>query len=170
MIGKTLYSEFDDYIEEGKNFSSEDFIVNNSEQEINVILGNSYKDIYKIGDELNLSLHEKPLKFRVIGFLKKDIEKFSSKSEKNLNETIIMPFYDINYVPNDEIDEFYQKVYYTQKNEGRIKLKESEINKIIQNVQNIENIYYDYLEKVEKVSKKNGLLFSIPICPSRIVD
>ena len=110
MIGKTLYSEFDDYIEEGKNFSSEDFIVNNSEQEINVILGNSYKDIYKIGDELNLSLHEKPLKFRVIGFLKKDIEKFSSKSEKNLNETIIMPFYDINYVPNDEIDEFYKKV------------------------------------------------------------
>ena len=168
MIGESLYGQLDNYIEEGKNFSSKDFIVNNSEQEISMILGNSYKDIYKIGDEINLYLHQKPLKFRVIGFLKKDSEKLASYTDKNINETVVIPFYDINYAPNDEIDDSYQKIYYTQKDEGYIKLKESETNEVIKSVQNIEDIYYDYLERVEKLAEENGVLFSIPICPIRI--
>ncbi len=168
MIGESLYRQLDNYIEEGKNFSSQDFIVNSSEQEISIILGNSYKDIYKIGDEINLYLHQKPLKFRVIGFFKKDVEKFTPYPAKNLNETVAIPFYDINYIPNNEIDDYYQKVYYTQKDEGYIKLKESETDEVIKNVQNIENIYYDYLERVEKLAKENDVLFSIPICPTKI--
>ncbi len=168
MIGKTLYNSFDDYIEEGRNFKKGDFIVDDPNQEISLILGNDYKNIYKIGDELYLSLHEKVLKFKVVGFLKKDIQKFSPKNKKSLNETIIMPFYDINYIPNDTADEFYQKIYYMQKNEGHIKVNETEENEIIKNVQNIENIYYSYLEEVEELSKKHNLLFSIPICPTKI--
>lgn len=168
MIGESLYGQLDNYIEEGKNFSSQDFIVNSSEQEISMILGNSYKDIYKIGDEINLYLHQKPLKFRVIGFLKKDSEKFAPYPAKNLNETVVIPFYDINYIPDNKIDDSYQKVYYTQKNSGHIKLEESETNEVIKNVQNIENVYYDYLEGVEKLAKENDVLFSIPICPKKI--
>ncbi len=168
MIGESFYKQLDNYIEEGKNFSSQDFTVNSSEQEISMILGNSYKDIYKIGDEINLYLFQKPLKFKVIGFLKKDSEKFAPYPAKNLNETVVIPFYDINYMPNNKIDDSYQKMYYIQKNSGYIKLEESETNEVIKNVENIENIYYDYLERVEKLAKENDVLFSIPICPTKI--
>lgn len=168
IIGKTLYNNLDNDIEDGRNFTVDDFIVDSPNKEISIILGSDYKDIYNIGDKLNLSLHEKELKFKVIGFLKNDVQKFTLQPNENLNKTVIIPFYDINYAPNDEVDELYQKIYYTQKNGGFIKLEENECIKIIEDVKNLENIYYDYLGKVEQIASEYDLLFSIPVCPVRI--
>lgn len=59
MVGKSYYAYFNDSIGIGKNFSDEDFEVNSSDQEVNVILGNEYMEFYSIGDVMELSLHKK---------------------------------------------------------------------------------------------------------------
>lgn len=116
FIDEKMIDPLADYIEIGENFTSDDFQIYDSNQEINVILGNGYRELYSVGDKLELSLHQKPLILNVIGFFKEDMNISVNERTHHLDNTILLPFYDINYIDEtDEIDTDYQKIYYTQK-------------------------------------------------------
>lgn len=122
MAGTEMYRVFDDRITKGSNFSKEDFIVNNPNQEINILLGSGYKDLYDIGDKLKLLLFERETNFNVIGFLKEGTA-IDVGYKIPLDNRIIMPFYDINYEPTNQIEDFYQKNFYLTKLNGFLKVK-----------------------------------------------
>lgn len=161
MLGEAYYSYFDDCIENGRNFIADDFSVNSADEEINIILGYEYMDTYNIGDTLHLSLHLKDLTYKVIGFYKQNTFIEYLDSEIIFDQAIIMPFYNINYSPADEFNEKYQEIYYTQKNEGfiRIPKQDEEIN---------ENVFNGYLEKIEILSEKYDLVYSLAYSPMHI--
>ena len=86
-------------VTEGRFFKKEDYEYeenSNPENILPLVLGANYKDIYKIGDELNVRppLYKAPTKAKVIGFLEKDYyfltNTFMSTIE-NLNNRIIIP-------------------------------------------------------------------------------
>lgn len=130
QVDKKISALYDDFIEKGRNLSESDFIVNGSDDTISVILGHEYMKQYAIGDILNLSLHQKNMKFKVVGFYKENMSITVNGKEINLDYNIVMPFYDINYVSEDEVDERYQKIYYSQKNEGYIAANGETFNKL----------------------------------------
>ena len=72
QIGERLLENFSMEMANGRNFNSEDFIVYNENQTINVILGNNYVNEYNLNDVLNLELVTKNMKFKIIGFLEKN--------------------------------------------------------------------------------------------------
>lgn len=149
QMGNKASSKYNKLIEMGDNFSAEDFIINSDGEMVNCILGNNYKEYYNIGDEIPLVLHQKIINFKVIGFYKQGTSVSQYKgNEVKLDNFMIMPFYDINYNPTDEMDDLYQKIYYTQKNEGYIKSeniddlrKNSERDDFKNLVQNLSNKY-----------------------------
>ena len=156
FIGKELYGIYENDIEEGRNFTEEDFVVDDPNQEISVILGSEYKGVYEIDDILTLSIHEKNLKFKVIGFFKEGTNLPQDFDSVDLK--IAIPSYDITYDPIDDNDASYQKYYYRQKNQGFIKVTES----------SAQMRHRDYVDQVEEVASKYGkyyTLFVSHLCP-----
>ncbi len=162
FIGETLVDSLEQFILDGSNFETEDFYILNSDDEISVLLGYDYQDIYNIGDKITLYLHDKELSLNVIGFLEQG-SSFSTEyiepndmqgignSSTNLDTRIILPFYNILYTPTDPVDAFYQKIFYLQKNEGYIALTDD--------IKGAENIEFELNALVEN----QYLEFTIPI-------
>ena len=124
MLGKKSISLFDDSIEKGRNFSDSDFIVNKSDQIINVILGAEYMTVYEIGDVISLTLYTKRTDFEVIGFYRANTALAFYQDRLNeyaFDQAIVMPLFDIMIDPIDEHDRYYQEIYYSMKNQGKIK-------------------------------------------------
>ena len=121
MIGKSIYGAFDNVVEIGSNFQEEDFQVEAVTDVIPVILGYDYLEIYDVGDMLALSLHTQPLTFQVIGFLQKNAV-LQFNMDIPLDQHIIVPFYDIAYEPTDDVNAYYQEIYYSQKCEGFVSI------------------------------------------------
>ncbi len=135
-------------IHSGRAFNESDYNINSDTQEINVILGNAYNDIYDMDDVLKLNLHEKNLKLRVVGFLNGNSYIKEGYTTECLDQYIIMPFYSINYEPENEKESKYQKLFYLEKNTGLIKCHSDD------NYENINN-------SVESITKKYGLLYAL---------
>jgi len=161
QLGEKCYKIFEDRIYLGNNFNLSDFKINDSNSTVNIILGNEYLNYYKLGDIINLSLHQKNINFKVIGFYKKETCINYQGSIVTLDQCIIMPYYEIEYDPTDEEDALYQKIYYSQKNNGHIRILEN-------NEVNNPDIYKNYLKNVEELSKKYDLVYSIPFLPVTI--
>lgn len=125
QLGKSLYKTFEEQLYQGQNFTEENYLVTHPTQKIPIILGYDYLQYYNIGDTLELSLHQKNLLFEVIGFYQKETSFQFENSKISLDQCIIMPFYDIAYDPIDANDESYQKIYYSQKNEGYIHIPDN---------------------------------------------
>ena len=132
----------------GRAFNESDYNINSDTQEINVILGNAYKEIYNIDDVFEVNLHEKNIKLKVIGFLNGNSYIEEGHTTECLDQYIIMPFYSINYKPENEKETKYQKLFYLEKNTGLIKCHSGD------NYKNINN-------SVESITKKYGLLYAL---------
>lgn len=147
QVQDKLSESFSSKISEGRIFSHEDFIITKENQIINVILGNNYITKYDIGDTLNLELHRKNMKFKVIGFLEKDTFFTIDNDDLILDDYIVIPLYNIEYPPNDEQDEIYQQLWYSQKNKGFIRFSDTEtINKFKGDIDSINkkyNLFYE---------------------------
>lgn len=161
QLGKNYYKVFDNRIDIGRNFNIDDYNINDNNKEVNIILGNDYLQYYKLGDIIRLSLHQKLIDFKVIGFYKKDAFINWQNTDINLNQYIVMPFYEINYDPVDDKDSLYQKIFYSQKNEGYIRISES-----IKEDDNL--IYKNYLNKIEEISNKYKLIYTLATMPLSI--
>lgn len=139
QIGKKTYNSniIDGYIEKGRKFSEKDFVYNNK-KELSVILGNSYKKCYRIGDKFDVNyLNFGDFNVKVIGFLKQDSEISYKGTNINLNNYIIAPSVDYQKKFTTE-NQFLSWLYYVKTtcfvsttNKQNYISQRFEINKII---------------------------------------
>lgn len=77
-----------------------------------VILGNSYKQIYKIGDTASINYYNKLFNVKVIGFLKENSKVyFNNNTEFYLDNYFVLPYLDFEE-PASENDEKFQQISY----------------------------------------------------------
>lgn len=186
LVGRSLCSNLETAIVEGRCFNDTDFLVYEPNQEINVLLGNKYKSIYAVGDVLNLNLLEKDVTLKVIGFLNEGVSINTTTvmvqknpTEINLDWAIILPFYDILYEPSNQNELLYQTRFYLQKNCGYI-MAESDHEAVLQDIdiatmeKDLKNAglthpnlkqYCYYKNAVEYLSLQQNVLFSISLSP-----
>ncbi|MBG9756431.1 hypothetical protein ABD89_14025 [Lysinibacillus sphaericus] len=69
LLGEGTFNHFDNSIEEGRNLQKSDFSLEAPNKPISVVLGNAYKDIYKIGDIFSLELISEVMDFQVLVFI-----------------------------------------------------------------------------------------------------
>lgn len=99
-------------------------------------------------------MHQKEIKFRVIGFFDDGASVTINNKEIKFDDCIIMPFYDIDYAAKNQADESYQKIYYSQKNEGYISASENSFDELNQ--------------KLNDITQKNDLLYSLATAEIKI--
>ncbi|WP_316316324.1 hypothetical protein [Clostridium baratii] len=113
QMDKPGFEHFKFEVYEGRVFSEDDYVLKSTSDKLPIILGNDYKDIFKIGDEIEFEYAEKPFKGTVIGILKKDSNIYNSNTELTyLNDQIIIPLVNLGYVPTNEIDKLFQANIY----------------------------------------------------------
>ena len=118
------------------------------------MLGSNYANYHKLDDVIDVTLHQKEIKFRVIGFFDDGASVTINNKEIKFDDCIIMPFYDIDYEAKTQSDESYQKIYYSQKNEGYINASENSFDQLNQ--------------KLNDITQKNDLLYSLATAEIKI--
>lgn len=113
-IDKSFLENFDLKIDKGRFFSNDEF----NHQSDCIILGNNYKKVFDLNDEIiALDTFNNIKKFKIIGFLKKGerfIKNINVSNIKNLDNIAILPII-YNYPLNEPIiDENLQKVKFYQ--------------------------------------------------------
>lgn len=154
QIDKNIYGSFDNSINKGRNFTEDDFYINTGDQTINVILGNDYSDYYDIGDIIDISLYEKDLTLNVIGFYKENTTLSINGAKTLLDTYIIMPSFFVNYSPETETENKYQKILYSQKNAGFALIEE-----------NNNDSYNEEDSYIIQTAEKYNLLYSLTSSP-----
>lgn len=137
QMSKRASSYYDHLITSGRNFNDSDFNIDNENDMISIVLGYNYSDYYNLGDIINLTLHQKELSFKVIGFFDKGSHITINGKKLEFDNCIVMPFYNINYSPTNPTDEMYQKIYYSQKNEGYIYSDNQTFDTLEQNLSDV---------------------------------
>lgn len=160
-------------LSEGELFSKEDF----KNEDTSIILGSSYKDIFNVGDEINIDFFYFKGKAVIKGFLEEGTNIYYDSTFINMNNYIIVP------MPNRcSVSDVWKDVFFMyMKNSGLIVSDKTEkgIQKIINDYMkelNLENCYYikEYgktelntmtisLKKVSNVVKIIALLVVITI-------
>lgn len=159
QLGFTCFNKFENQIYTGRNFESSDFHIKSSDSSINVILGYDYLPYFNVNDEIELSLHQKNITFKIIGFYQPGVSVSYEDSNIILDQCIVMPFYNIEYQPDNIIDETYQKIYYLQKDAGYIRVPgNAKVNEYRTMA----------LEKLNQFSTKENLLVTLPLSTSKI--
>lgn len=149
-----LSKKYDNLISAGKNFDDSDYKIENENDYVNVLLGSNYANYYKLDDVIDVTLHQKEIKFRVIGFFDAGASVMINNKEIKFDDCIVMPFYDIDYEAKTQSDESYQKIYYSQKNEGYINASENSFDQLNQ--------------KLNDITQKNDLLYSLATAEIKI--
>ena len=134
------------YIDTGKWFSAADYDIADEQQEISIVLGHGYNDIYKLNDIITLNLHEKDVKFKVIGFLNEGSTIREGHINAELDEYIVLPSFSTNYIPETEDESKYQKILYLEKNTG-----------LISNVAD----YSAIKDEIQNIADKYSLLYTV---------
>lgn len=165
QLGKTAseYLDFKNKINTGNYFEDSDFYLR-EDKLISVVLGDSYSEIYSIGDTFDvIYLGNIKLKCKVIGFLKKD-SSFYLNEEFNLNDKIILPSLNVNS-DKSFINKDFIPILYSIKNSGYIKYDSlNEYNtsiSILNDIFNKVNIDWTYIGTDENPFKDNPINLSI---------
>lgn len=163
LLDENSYTYFDEHISEGRNFQSSDFILENSTDSISVILGDKYKDIYKIGDTFSLQLIAKIMNFKVIGFYKQNSNFSTDVGALNnivFDDKIIIPYFIPNYKPMTRAENYQHSFHIAELTSGCVA-----INKPVKNID--DSIYNDYVKKIEELAHKNDLynVYKFPYWP-----
>lgn len=163
-ISRSLYDYLTDYVYIGRNFTSDDFYINSPSDMVNVLLGYNYIGVYEIGDIITLELYFTDFEFRVIGFLDEGVKL------PNLNRpfhhtlfdnSIVIPFFDIDFEPYNEENRRFQAIYYSQKLSGAIRIEHDNNAISLDN----EKILEQYLDRVNQIAGAYGMEFDIPLLP-----
>ncbi len=122
QVGKTASEFFPLFTADGRYFTDQDF--NFNDKYINIILGSSYKDIYKVGDQTKIEYWGKLFDATIVGFL--DAKSYIIQHGKSisLSNYIIAPFLDCGDDPIQEDDKVYQGISYTSFINGYAFLKD----------------------------------------------
>lgn len=105
LLGESVIENFDNRVYEGRNLQLSDFSIKLPDDPISIVLGSKYKDIYKIGDVIQLELISDIMNFEVVGFYKENT-KFSmdvgAQQLVDFDYAIVMPFVDLEYEPDSK--------------------------------------------------------------------
>lgn len=149
QVGEKAYDFFDleNQVADGKGFKNSDFIFDG--KIIPAILGHEYSDlVINIGDTIKFNYLTKDISVKVIGFFKKDTSLALNNKIHFLDNLIVIPSLDVGFAPVNEEDEKFQKILYSLKNWGYIKINAGED-------------YYDYKNKVDQISNKLNLKYIV---------
>lgn len=146
QIGENAYDFFslENKIAKGKGFEHSHFVFNN--KIIPVILGHEYSKLVNIDDIIKFNYLSKDISVKVIGFLSKDTSIGINNKIYFLDRYIVLPSLTVSFKPKNEQDEKFQKILYSLKNWGYIKISDGED-------------YYDYKNKVDKIGNRLNLKY-----------
>jgi len=163
-ISRSLYDYLTDYVYIGRNFTCDDFYINSTSDIVNVLLGYNYIDVFEIGDIITLELYFVAFAFRVIGFFGEGVKLPNLNRPFHhvlLDNSVVLPFFNIEFEPHNEEDRRFQAIYYTQKLSGAIIIEHD--NNII-SLDN-EQILEQYLDRINQIAGVYGMEFDIPLLP-----
>lgn len=125
-------------IARGQSFTQEDFYTDNYD-EIPIILGYDYNDVYQVGDIIDIMPQEGVYAtYKVIGFLKQDSSAFIKNQLIFLDRYILAPSLNITKAPTDLNELMYQGFLYLQKSNGIVKLSQGyELQDFLINLENL---------------------------------
>jgi len=171
QIGRMLHRYFDNSVLYGRNFDESDFYVNSPDDMVNVILGYDYIGIFDIGDIIPVALYVglQFIDFHVIGFLEQGAKLCSGYQVVYFDRSIVMPFFEINYIPVDELNQQFQVLLYSRKSSGMVRI--SECIELLQI--KMGSGYLALLELharyttaiVDEMANRHGLWFDVPLLP-----
>lgn len=114
IVDNNFFSKFNFKLAQGKEFEKKDFDVKYNDP-IPVILGDSYSNVYKVGDKIKyLDYDNKPKELLVKGFLQKEYyfaDNTGVENMNNLDKYIIFPRQPIalnSYATSEYSEEFYK--------------------------------------------------------------
>ena len=122
QIGKTVSELGDISIFQGRSFINSDYIYNDTV--IPIIIGNNYKDIYRVGDILELNYLYKQANFEIIGVACSDTNIRIGDYTYILDDYIIMPSFDL---PLGASEDDMLKIHYANKTSGKLILSKDNI-------------------------------------------
>lgn len=142
QINRQAFDFFKIDVSDGVSFSQDDFKFNDNF--IPVILGNSYKDIYKIGDILPIEYYLTKFNAKVIGFAKSDSKVLLNRNmEEYLDRYMIIPQIDFDN-PTNKTEYEFQKIVYLVRSNGYICVNNT--------AEDIQNMMLD----IKLISEKTG--------------
>ncbi|WP_121616693.1 hypothetical protein [Virgibacillus halodenitrificans] len=163
MLGESIYSNFDNSIDIGRNLLETDFTLSSPNEPISIVLGSAYKDVYEIGDIISLELISKEMEFEVVGFYKPDVS-FSmdvgANHQVSFDYTIVMPHFIPNYEPVGSPEIFQHAFLIGELTSGHIRIEES--------IKNINDDTFDEIVgTMKEIAEQNGLseLYKYPYWP-----
>lgn len=149
QLGKEASSilGINDKVIKGEYFKEEDYSFDNSSKEVNVILGNKYKDLYEIGDKFKGVFLNEPLTFKVKGILCENVTTLINYQTCELDNYIITPLFDCKYNPDNESEKQFQSILYSIKSQGYVQYSTNDNYEIT-------------VKQIEKLARENQLKYS----------
>lgn len=142
QINKQAFDFFKIDVSDGVSFSQDDFKSN--DKFIPVILGNSYKDMYKVGDTLPIEYYLTKFNAKIIGFAKPNSKVLlNGNMEEYLDRYMIIPQIDFDK-PTNKTEYEFQKIVYLVRSNGYISVNN--------NIEAIQNMMSD----IKLISEKTG--------------
>lgn len=137
--------ELNKMIESGREFTIEDFALDDSIVTIPLILGNNYKNQFEINDSFSFFYLGKEFSGNIIAFLSKDSAiKLGDTKTMSLDNTIVMPSFEIN---TNYSNADFNKTQLLVKTEGYV---------LYENKEEYQNI----IDKIELIKESTGIQYS----------
>lgn len=153
LINNEVSKKLEKYIDEGSSFQESDFILNSQTDNIHVVLGNGYRDLYEIGDVVELEFISNVMKFEVIGFYKENSGfkmELAGEQYVDLDYRITIPHYVPNYEPIGDSQIFQQAFIVGELTSGYIPVEEK--------VEDLDEVVHNkYAMELEELANKNNL-------------
>lgn len=137
-IGENVLNDFKLDLLEGGGFSQDDFILKDSNNNISVILGANYNDVYNVGDKIYISFIFSEREAEIIGFLEEGSNIYYSGDYVNLDRYVIMPIFTNDKYNGKSVFDIKISDFYTLRNSGIIATK--------LNIEDVKNIVQQYSE------------------------
>lgn len=133
---------------EGRLFTDQDFKSPLKSNIMPALLGSSYKNVYSIGDEINIKYYYKPITINIIGFIEENSRiYFNGDSEFFLDDHIIIPYIDYDE-PESQIDKEFQQISYLAMINGYVVTDDAPVKT-------------EYvLQKIDAIAMKNSIEYS----------
>ncbi len=137
-IGENVLDDFKLKLLEGEGFSKDDFILKDSNNNISVILGSNYNDIYNVGDKIYISFVFAEREAEIIGFLEEGSNVYYSGDYINLDRYVIMPIFTNDKYNGKSVFDLKISDFYTLRNSGVVATK--------LNIEDVKSIVEQYSE------------------------
>lgn len=149
QMGKNSTRHFDlqSHMMLGRCFEQNDYIFD-GQKPIPVILGYEYSDFHHVGDTIKVEFLSEDVTLSVIGFTAKNTWITLNNHSYFLDESIILPFIDVNTISQDKDDLYFQKILYSLKAWGYIEVKDGDS-------------YYTYKNQIDEISQSLELRYVV---------